>query len=539
MNFKWQSLIMSMAIFAIAMNPALGQTPLGTSFTYQGELQNGGSPANGNHNLSFALFDAAAAGNQIDVTNVFNNHPVTDGLFTVELDFGAESFNGDARWLEIVVNGNTLSPRQPVNPAPYALQTRGIFVDDPATFVGVGRENSITAAEYFGIHAPVNAGYGGMYVSTNVNGTLPFYGYAPGGSPECWTYYDGAANAWHVNITGNRLSVLGDGYVGIGRSSPVTINSQFDVETGAGAGTYGGMYLSTTTEDGWPFYGYAAGGTEDCWTYYNGATGDWHVNNLGNRLTVGEDGYVGIGRSTPVTAASQFDVATGAAADAYGGMYITTSSSSGLPFYGYAAGGTSDCWTYYDGGTGDWIVNNSGDRLVVESSGQVGIATINPAFTLEVNGTAGKPGGGSWAVSSDERLKKDVADLQGALSSLLKLRGVTFEYKDPNAINELDGQRIGVIAQEVEKVFPDWVEERKDGFKTVTFRGFEALTIEALRELQSEKDRQIAQVRSDYERRIDQMSADHDAQIDELRQQIAELQQLVSVVVSAQQEERK
>ena len=80
-----------------------------------------------------------------------------------------------------------------------------------------------------------------------------------------------------------------------------------------------------------------------------------------------------------------------------------------------------------------------------------------------------------------------------SLSSLLSLRGVTYEYKDPKAINELPGSRIGVIAQEVEQVFPDWVGVHSRGHKTVTFRGFEALTVEALRELREENHRQIAE----------------------------------------------
>ncbi|HQW86605.1 MAG TPA: tail fiber domain-containing protein [Flavobacteriales bacterium] len=118
--------------------------------------------------------------------------------------------------------------------------------------------------------------------------------------------------------------------------------------------------------------------------------------------------------------------------------------------------------------------------------GNVGIGTTTPgAFNLLVNGSAAKPGGGSWSNSSDLRLKKNVAPLTGSLNTLLGLRGVTFEYKDPVAIHELPGTRIGFIAQEVEQVLPDWVEE-VDGYKRLTIRGFEALAVEALRELQAE-----------------------------------------------------
>ena len=59
-----------------------------------------------------------------------------------------------------------------------------------------------------------------------------------------------------------------------------------------------------------------------------------------------------------------------------------------------------------------------------------------------------------------------------------------------------------MIAQEVEEVFPDWVSEGGHGYKTVTFRGFEALTVEALRDLREEKDRQSTELRGQKDNEI-------------------------------------
>jgi hypothetical protein len=101
--------------------------PLGSAITYQGQLQQGGSPANGHYDFLFRLFDASTGGNEVGTFNAFINRTVTDGLFTVTLNFGVGAFNGEARWIEIGVRPNgggtytTLSPRQPVTPAPYAL----------------------------------------------------------------------------------------------------------------------------------------------------------------------------------------------------------------------------------------------------------------------------------------------------------------------------------------------------------------------------------------------------------------------------------
>jgi hypothetical protein len=134
--------------------------------------------------------------------------------------------------------------------------------------------------------------------------------------------------------------------------------------------------------------------------------------------------------------------------------------------------------------------NNSAASLYINANGgSVGIGTNNPNATLSVNGAATKPGGGSWTNFSDARLKKNIQPITGALTTMLQLRGVTFEYIDSKAIDELPGTRTGMIAQDVEKVMPDWVSAGPDGMKRITYRGFEALTVEALRETTHAQER--------------------------------------------------
>ena len=116
-------------LFLIAVMSALSLPAQTTAFTYQGRLTDNGVSPSGAYDLQFILRDAATAGNQVGaaVTNVAT--AVSNGLFTAALDFGAGSFNGSARWLEVGVrtNGNTgpfviLAPRQAVTSAPYAIQ---------------------------------------------------------------------------------------------------------------------------------------------------------------------------------------------------------------------------------------------------------------------------------------------------------------------------------------------------------------------------------------------------------------------------------
>jgi len=125
--------------------------------------------------------------------------------------------------------------------------------------------------------------------------------------------------------------------------------------------------------------------------------------------------------------------------------------------------------------------------------GRVGIGAdpVDYGVTLAVNGQAAKPGGGDWAALSDRRLKKDIEPLLGALDRVLALRGVTFEYNDPHTPLTLPGRQVGFIAQDVEGVFPEWVSEGENGYKYVAPRGFQALIVEALRELRQEKEAQI------------------------------------------------
>jgi len=98
-------------------------SPSGTAFTYQGNLSEAGSPANGSYNFRFYLWDDSNRTSLIGTYPSSGTIPanVVEGAFIVKLDFGAGAFTGEKRWLEIEVNGSALSPLQELTPAPYAL----------------------------------------------------------------------------------------------------------------------------------------------------------------------------------------------------------------------------------------------------------------------------------------------------------------------------------------------------------------------------------------------------------------------------------
>ena len=117
-----------LAIFLITTN-ALAGTP-GSAFTYQGQLNQAGAPASGEFDFQFVLFDSDdfVSGTQLQDPVTIQNHPVNSGVFSVEIDFGADAFGGVDTWLEVRIrvgdsNGpfTTLAPRKRITPVPLAL----------------------------------------------------------------------------------------------------------------------------------------------------------------------------------------------------------------------------------------------------------------------------------------------------------------------------------------------------------------------------------------------------------------------------------
>lgn len=134
----------------------LGAAPAATvanKISYQGRLTDGaGNPLTGSYNLVFQLWDDAAAGSQVGSNITRNGVAVADGLFTVDLDMPALEVNGRALWLRIQVNGQWLSPRQELLPAPYALSLRPgaqIAANNSETVLMVANQGSGTAMSAF------------------------------------------------------------------------------------------------------------------------------------------------------------------------------------------------------------------------------------------------------------------------------------------------------------------------------------------------------------------------------------------------------
>ena len=210
------------AVVLAAVTPLQAQTPLGSEFTYQGKLDLQGSPLSGTADFEFTLWDADVAGNMIDAVVPLSNVTVVDGQFTVEIDFGVIAFNGDKRWLEIAVRSpagggafTTLDPRQLLTATPYALQTRGIFVNNAGN-VGIGTTAPGAKLGVLGeirVQSKITSSQGDLTLSGGGSGVRIDLD-EDGGSSDAFTISDTGVERFRVE--GNT------GNVGIGVVNPAT-----------------------------------------------------------------------------------------------------------------------------------------------------------------------------------------------------------------------------------------------------------------------------------------------------------------------------
>ncbi|HOG19939.1 MAG TPA: tail fiber domain-containing protein, partial [Salinivirgaceae bacterium] len=161
----------------------------------------------------------------------------------------------------------------------------------------------------------------------------------------------------------------------------------------------------------------------------------------------------------------------------------SSKTGSGNVFLGYCAGRNADVNNKL------YIANSSSTPLIWGdfSTRQLAIRTTNANdFNFYVYGSAG--GSYAWNTTSDKRLKTNIKPLQGALQSVLKLQGVTFNWKDETDYRP--GQNIGFIAQDVKEIFPEIVsgggkdEEGNEIYYSIEYATLTPVLVEAIKEQQ-------------------------------------------------------
>lgn len=206
------------------------------SFTYQGQLKDAGLPMNGTVDFLFTLFDSPGVGDpptggaQIGSEQSINGVEVVNGLFTVTVkahdEFGLGAFDGGARWLQIEVDGTTLSPRQPLTATPHALMLSPGAVIKGAPSQGIlGSVLTVDAVDGAAISGGGLAAFGNQSASTSATwgvvslsragiAALSFYD-----STKDIGVYGSAANNGFAGYFDDGKSYFG-GSIGVGTTTP-------------------------------------------------------------------------------------------------------------------------------------------------------------------------------------------------------------------------------------------------------------------------------------------------------------------------------
>lgn len=185
-----------------------------SAFNYQGHLTEGLSPANGTYDLEFRLFDAPTGGTQVGVTRSLNDVAVSNGVFSVSIDFGAAVFPGADRWLDVQVRSGAspgpftfLAPRQPITATPYAITS--LNAADASKLAGLAADQyMVTTDTRLAAELSTNSGF--MISGTNNIGfcsegncrVVNFSGATNTSAPQCGAdgcMVGGASQALYCN----------------------------------------------------------------------------------------------------------------------------------------------------------------------------------------------------------------------------------------------------------------------------------------------------------------------------------------------------
>ncbi len=438
------NLLGAFALLTVSTTLLVAQ-PVSAAFTYQGQLNDGGQRADGRYDLTFALFNASTGTGQVGGTLTNTATVISNGLFTVTLDFGAV-FDGAARWLEIGVSPNgagafvTLSPRQPITPVPYALYT-------PAA----GAAAIASTASGVGNGAVTSAGIAPGQVVKSMNSLRDDVLLAAGSNltltVNSQTLRLDAPTDWHIG--GNAGTSGNANFLGTTDNQPLElkVNSQR------------ALRLEPNSNGAPNVIGGFAGNQVHAGVY--GATIAGGGSSASPHLVSGSGGTIGGGSENQVlgtvatVGGGQANVAAGSGATVGGGAGNTVQTSAAFGTipggalnrvagpYGLASGRRANAnhtgaFVWADATDADFA-SSGANQFLIRASGGVGIGVTNPATALEV---AGAVKATTLVVGSSTVVTNLNADLLDGVraTSFWQLGGNSSTIPGPNFLGTTDNQ---------------------------------------------------------------------------------------------------
>ena len=397
--------------------------------------------------LDGTILNSDLADNAVNNAKIVNTAVSTDKLANnavtaPKLASMGASLNHVLKW-----NGSAWAP-SPDNEGGITLPYNGTATSNTALFgvtnLGTGGSMYAQSAGTYGLWGESTSSSGIGVYGVNKTSTGTTYGV----KGEVWspTGYSGYFTGGKVYVNGN---------VGIGTNTPTYRLTIYDntfsyihfLNSSTGIDNSRGFVIGTTPSG------------NPAWIWNNEPTNIHFGTNNATRMVIAGDGHIEMNNllNIGVSGSSALKVSN-AQAIWYNGDYFS---------WGYDAN-----WNYF------------ADKIYI------GPIPTNPGDNyLVVNGAAAKPGGGSWSNWSDARLKDIHGNYLKGLEDILKLQPVTFSYNKGNPLHlPYDKDYTGLIAQEVQKVFPEAISQGKDGYLQFDMHPVNVAMINAFRELKTEND---------------------------------------------------
>jgi hypothetical protein len=509
--------------------PSLGGSltgqPVGSAFTYQGHLLMDGAPVSGACDLRFDLWDAATGGALAAATQTATSVAVQNGLFTLQLDFGAAAFNGEARWLEVSARCpagsgayEQLAPRQPLTAVPYALLAMGVpwgglqgTTEHQTLELRAGNtpalrlESNPVSPNLIGGHpdnrvSPDAAGatVGGGGASGAANQVTDNYGTVSGGYNNQAGNDDGwASNAPYATVSGGEHNVASGSHATVGGGLYNTASGY--ASTVSGGGGFDDVIGAPLSNHATGFFSAVGGGVSNAADGFGATVGGGE-----NNAASGEDAVVsggllnsasGLSATVPGgegnVAAGDYSFAGGRRAKAdHQGAFVWADST--------------DPELHSERNDQFRVRANGGVRLDV-NGGWVKIWQAPNGRLLDSSTGAYLSQGGTWTNASGRDQKENLAPVDGleVLLRLAKLPIATWNYKaeDPSI------RHIGPMAEDF-AVFG--VGQDNEHIGTVDADGVSLAAIQGLYQLsqaQAAQIRQLEEKNADLEGRLAALEA--------------------------------